>query len=74
MTDVTARTRDRLLREHAEAHGLSVDDPAPVEEPTGIDFTGRLTRELRARLDGADYDETWLGMYGQAQITKTNQG
>jgi hypothetical protein len=74
MIDMTARTRDRLLREHAEAHGLTVDDAAPVDEPTGIDFTGRLARELRARREGEDYDETWLHMYGQPQITKTNQG
>jgi hypothetical protein len=63
--DYTARHRDRLLRET----GQDTETYDPVEHPGG-DFTGRLSRELRARHDGGDYDDEWLRTHGTRMIWK----
>jgi hypothetical protein len=58
--DVTAETRDRLLREHqAEYPDAAGPAPAMSQGPEG-GYTARLARELRARHDGDDHDAGWI--------------
>jgi hypothetical protein len=58
--DVTAETRDRLLREHQAEHPDAAGPaPAMFHGPEG-GYTARLARELRARHDGDDHDAGWI--------------
>jgi len=55
MPDFTARLRAQRLAKEAEALGVERQEPA--EAP---DYTGRMTRELRAQHDGDEADDAWI--------------